>query len=1752
MGLNISPETIQRLRNIEQSDKFKTFTTSTQERLTNLSLQFDEQGIKKFITREDNPFVNPSLANIGKAALLQVPILGSVLAAPTERNINPFGLAGRVQSGLANVQKNILERDLTPIEIREPAGPIDRALTPLRAFGANVADSVGAIGTSFAKGATAPRGAIQSPLGQVEQQKEPISQFISQRARDGLAQGKGIGIVTSTLKATANDIVGALNDLAIDPGLNAIFLGSGKALELGAAKLAGTPIGVQLLKLDRFVKAVEKTDVGKGFFKRFGQNYGDFIDVQFKVGAGQIIKPKAKAPAQIGVTPKQLPGPKATTTPTVKAATPVVGKAKTGMSLSQKKQVIATTANKLNKPASEVIDNMLARIEKDLLDPKKGISKETLNATKKDLLKIKGEIKKPKSALQKDIEKPLTKEQIEEAKGVAAEFTKNLQKDVASAAKRNKRSLKNEIIEQKKALQKNIAESKGGPFEKNVKRRMLIALEDLEKLIAKREGKKLPITKKIKPISSIDTNIKGKGKFKLTDLAGEKPDVPPVKLPKKKPLKISKTDLVRRAQNVLKRFEKLPEGENKKALKGIPARLGEIIKRGKPKEGDLEMIDRFMKIIEREEGAIPKKKFSFGELAKKKPPVKKLTPLEEGIAKPKKKFSLLDATEAPKGKGTGKFTVTNKGKVVGGQHPSLEAAQKVADTFNKNFGGTDFKARELTADELPKPKKVKAAAKTKGKKEVTPLEEGIAGPPAAITPTTKSVASADQLLGKEIVKGKKIPQSVVDATKKFLEMEKKAKALTKLDEKKKIIETAGRKAALQDSQFALEDLRDTIKEDMGVDSDSFAIKIVNKILNLLRDLGEEGSIFPKKGKKRKPIDVGPLFKKLGKKLRAKKIKGLKKGREKAFATELGQSIKTILKAAREEGLTVEEFILANRKAFPNAPKDVSSLQASIKDVLGKVPIDIKKLAVGDIVTEAGQPGIVEAVGGVIKVRFEGGLSEMTQIRAVKNLKQTGRALRLSKIKGKKLPPDVKKIVGKNPEHVRLAELANASIDAAIQNPNDPLVQAQATQMTQRLINAIVGRVVDINNIPAIVEHYAMKSPQFIKMLVSDLRKLATEAGQTLNLLSQNSKQLKKILVANGADPKEVELLFASQPKKSPVFRAWATVWRKINRADQFTKGFLTAAVKTMMRNAEVQGVVSATGFMEDVAVGVYQKLSQTGIAGKEFVSAKAYKNAVRSSFLDVIQFAKNIGKLKFGKNAKQVNRRIIRLLDKFPLDKANLLRAPIQDVFIRSRIIEVLNAGNILQENFFRTMLTQQQAAAFAAKHGTTIHDLAFWRQNSDKVSKFVENALLDTFSSNLKDVKPLGSIVQFFVENPVLASIAGNPFVRFAMNNYFMILGRRSPLQLLNLLGPEFRSALKGPNNAANLKILAQGITGVIAFASAWGVRSSELAGPKWYQIDVTPGNKKDDKFFDTRPFSPLPQYLFMTELAKSFMGTAKSKLTATDFFQGMLSVSRVAGTGLVFVDFLRSEPFKDKQDPQASAEARSRLIKNWFGQYLSRPSVPLKQFQDIIGAFDPAENKYKFIGDNPLLGPTINNIPFVKRTLPDLKEKGRTEARTKGRLAGLVEFGTGLRLQRVNEFEQELARLGLSGMHPGSGNPGINQRIIDEVQPGLAQYGALLMKSPAYVQGTDTQRTDMIKTWVSRAFTVGRENVKIFDERARKFFTRKEMSVLERQVNKEIAGDLLDIYLELSGDAEDEIFSKSTRELLRSGEMFSQPNAK
>jgi hypothetical protein len=223
---------------------------------------------------------------------------------------------------------------------------------------------------------------------------------------------------------------------------------------------------------------------------------------------------------------------------------------------------------------------------------------------------------------------------------------------------------------------------------------------------------------------------------------------------------------------------------------------------------------------------------------------------------------------------------------------------------------------------------------------------------------------------------------------------------------------------------------------------------------------------------------------------------------------------------------------------------------------------------------------------------------------------------------------------------------------------------------------------------------------------------------------------------------------------------------------------------------------------------------------------------------------------------------------------------------------------------------------------------------------------------------------------------------------------------------------------------------------------RNSEHAGEKWYELRV------GDKRIDTRPFAPFSTYLFMAEAMSN-----PDNIKPADYASALLSLNRIAGTGLVLTDMMRGKKF----------ETFMNSAVRFAGEYLGGFSVPARTFKDIYSAVNPEEAKIRDIRDSELTGPTARNIPVLSQTLPETESPMKEEnPRTENPL--LRQF-TGLSVSTKTSLEQEINKLNADTgkLYPKTGIPEADREVSKIMGPVMEKIGPLVMKSEGYQNASD-----------------------------------------------------------------------------------------
>ena len=600
----------------------------------------------------------------------------------------------------------------------------------------------------------------------------------------------------------------------------------------------------------------------------------------------------------------------------------------------------------------------------------------------------------------------------------------------------------------------------------------------------------------------------------------------------------------------------------------------------------------------------------------------------------------------------------------------------------------------------------------------------------------------------------------------------------------------------------------------------------------------------------------------------------------------------------------------------------------------------------------------------------------------------------------------------------------------------------------------------------IMERHGLTAEQ----LGDNFMKTETTSGQHLNLLSQWKKKYNEFLRQN---PEMAKELGVEPPKREPI--GW---FRKM---DNTTRAMMTGRIATAIRN-----LWSGTGYysldavdnaIANVATGVSK-----GNVGQEMAASMERLSAIGRSLSP----------------AKQ--KELTRLLDAFPLEKMELISAPIQDVVLGGKFVNLVQIWNRSQEIFVRRLAFDASVKEGMARRGLKFDHTNPGSVPSDIIEQGVKDALRITMAAKPEKGTTIGAlssrIMRAYDALPVLSLI--NPFPRFQYANAFRFIWDHSPLGPIDLLtkgrlakevtssGKPTLAALAAQKELANPKTAAlayaKAATGLGLFTAALAYRSSDDAPGKWYEVNAPSWMPVvGGKTVSGEAFAPFITYNLFAEgfrAAVDKVGTQEMKemfntikkppnVEMKDLARAAIGLNRIAGTGLVFVDLLQ----------KGAGEQGWKNVLNFFGQYIGRMTVPLASYKNIIaGTVDPEEATLRDVQSDPLTGPIRRNVPILDKTLPASETPTRTGPRTiEHPLFG--EF-SGLSAQTYNDAEKELNKHGFSFREvlPSQGHPEADQAMARFMGP-IVEYGiGALVQTKGY-QGLSTSQQSAMLTEALKA---------------------------------------------------------------------------
>ena len=669
--------------------------------------------------------------------------------------------------------------------------------------------------------------------------------------------------------------------------------------------------------------------------------------------------------------------------------------------------------------------------------------------------------------------------------------------------------------------------------------------------------------------------------------------------------------------------------------------------------------------------------------------------------------------------------------------------------------------------------------------------------------------------------------------------------------------------------------------------------------------------------------------------------------------------------------------------------------------------------------------------------------------ATERLATASERLAAAAAKAPQLPERAIEVVGKKIGaplfETRVSQMTTGQIARAAHNEATALAGTQASQAGQRLFRQVAEALekgeIHVESLPQVIRDQGLSLPQF----VSEYAKTISTSGRQLQQLSRLRQALDKIA---STDPLAKSALKALDETRVDTF--WSRLmygkgrWPGYVAVDNVRRASLVAQLATTMRN-----IWSQTG---RYGLDALDQTVQGALGGQGLSSAPEHA-------------------LAFFRNIKQ-QPALQNVLKAFPLEQARLLSNPAGEVSLGSKYAKLINTFNTLQESFFRRALFDAHLRNGLKRTGMDIQaSLASPKSIPTGLVRQATSAALEGTFVSTPGKDTLGqAIVTAYRAIPPLTTI--NPFPRFLTNSYKFLIDF-NPTGYLRLMGRDVEGKLLAGNPQIRNQILSRASLGTSMLAMGAGFRRSTYAGDKWYEIKV------GGKVYDARPFAPFSTYLFLGQVMNTMSDVGAEKIrtgsdladifsrkfnmTTQDIVQGLLSINRIAGTGLVAIDLIREGSFNRKLD----------LVRDMAAQYISGFTVPFRTLKDIIAGgvvpgiskdFAEEEAKYRDTKKN-LIAPAFANVPGLSGLLPEAKSPLRPE--TPRAETPLLRQFTGVSSRDKNILEKEIDKLGIEfkRIAPRTGNVELDRKIAGSMGQILLGPASRIISSPGY-QALDENR--------------------------------------------------------------------------------------
>lgn len=363
-----------------------------------------------------------------------------------------------------------------------------------------------------------------------------------------------------------------------------------------------------------------------------------------------------------------------------------------------------------------------------------------------------------------------------------------------------------------------------------------------------------------------------------------------------------------------------------------------------------------------------------------------------------------------------------------------------------------------------------------------------------------------------------------------------------------------------------------------------------------------------------------------------------------------------------------------------------------------------------------------------------------------------------------------------------------------------------------------------------------------------------------------------------------------------------------------------------------------------------------------------------------------------------------------------------------NKLIRGLTYFNRWQEFNFRRVFLEASLKAEIKRRGINPENLE--NLPLERVKEIVlpalEDAMRRTFADSPKSTVGKGLLKLYDQGRPF--TTAFHPFMRFAINSMKYVTRHSPAIAFSPYHWTKIYRLLNSGRPADVLvasRILSEGLVGMVFVGIAYLAAESKYGGPKW-NLYYDPETRRP--IWNWKPFMPIGLYPYFGHVMKRAREHARavketraetgvetgaatytvdhvaglaSEIFSKDSLDALVSLNRMAGSGLIFVELLLNGDRVLPRDPVQKDQEITNLSKEFFGSYFGGFTTPVRMLRDVFALWNSDNQEVPSARSEPFIGNLVRSFPNEVQRLMGREPLQTAASPTKGYFPPIPDVG-------------------------------------------------------------------------------------------------------------------------------------------------------